>query len=141
MYRICRLVVSKLSGKAIYSQCYDFDYKRLQTAKDKLKELSGVDARDILPCLKATPDVFKRFCNAFCDGHAEIAFWTMGSAENVSIRHETAECYSEWFIYTTDRQRYLYEQPVTDLRRYRALEEAHRRMGDTSRKEREDEET
>lgn len=123
MYRICRLDVNKHSGKVIYSKCYDVDYRRLQSAKDKLKELSGIDARDILPCLKATSDVFKHFCNEFCDGHAEIAFWTMGSTEKELI-HGTAEYYSEWFIYTTDRQRYLYEEPVTDLRRYRALESA-----------------
>lgn len=124
MYRICRLDVNKHSGKVIYSECYDVNYRRLQLAKDKLKELSGVDARDILPCLKAASDVFKHFCNEFCDGHAEIAFWAIGSIEKGLI-YETAECHSEWFIYTTDRQRYFYNEPVTDLRRYRAIVNAN----------------
>ena len=115
MYRICRLDVDKHSCKVIYSQCYDFDYSSIQSAKGKLRELSGMTARDIWPCLKATSDVFKHFCNEFCDGHAEIAFWTMGNTEKELI-NGTTEYYSEWFIYTTDRQRYLYEQPVTDLR-------------------------
>lgn len=118
MYRICRFEVNKHSRRVIYSQCYDFVYTRLQSAKDKLKELSGVESRDILACLNG--DTLRHFYNEFCDGNAQFAFWTIGKTKKGPITG-TAEYYSEWFIYTTDKQRYLYEEPVTDLRRYRAM--------------------
>lgn len=120
MYYICKFEINKHTGRVIYSHCYDLDYARLQSAKNELKKFAGVDAKDILPCVKADSNTLQHFHNEFCDGNAQFAFWTIGKADKGLI-NETTKYYSEWFIYTTDAQRYLYDEPVTDLKRYRAI--------------------
>lgn len=116
MYGTVRFEIDR-DNKVIDAKVYDKFYsKKLSTAADYIRKTSF--DKDGL-----TPQEFKMgfrdwfvtfvFYKEFCDGNAQWIY-----AGSKWINDDTRVL---WCLYETDDQRYIYEQPVTDLQWYRSM--------------------